>query len=161
MRIALGADHRGIEVYRHLCATLAEQGHEVLETSADHNGETCDYPDRAWPVARAVAEGKADYGILICGTGIGMSIAANKVDGVRAALVFDEVGADLSRRHNDANVLCLPADMLGGRVVDRIVAAWLNTPFEGGRHARRVNKVAAIESDTDPRTIDDEAAVNS
>src|SRR5690606_21715167 len=101
----------GYEMYQHLCAVLREAGHEVLETVENHNGEMCDYPDRAWPVARAVATGQADMGILICGTGIGMSIAANKVDGVRAALVHDEVSADLSRRHNDANVLCLPADM--------------------------------------------------
>src|SRR5690606_2579935 len=91
MRIALGADHRGYEMYQHLCAVLREAGHEVLETVENHNGEMCDYPDRAWPVARAVATGQADMGILICGTGIGMSIAANKVDGVRAALVHDEV----------------------------------------------------------------------
>jgi ribose 5-phosphate isomerase B len=161
MKIALGADHRGYEVYRHLCMVLRENGHEVLETLPKHDGEACDYPDRAWPVAKAVAERRADRGILICGTGIGMSIAANKVAGVRAALVHDEVGADLSRRHNDANVLCLAAGMVGGRTVDRIVIAWLNAPFEGGRHARRVHKVAAIENAIDPNTVgrEDQAVV--
>jgi len=157
MKIAIGADHRGHNVYKHLCMVLRENGHTLLEMMCQDDGPMCDYPDRAWPVAQAVATRQADRGILICGTGIGMSIAANKVPGVRAALVHDEVGADLSRRHNDANVLCLSADMVGDRIIDRIVLTWLGTPFEGGRHARRVSKITAIERNIDPTTIDSEA----
>jgi ribose 5-phosphate isomerase B len=104
----------------------------------------------AYPVAMAVSSGAVDRGILVCGSGIGMSMASNKVKGVRAALVHDEVGADISRRHNDANVLCLPADMLGQQTIEQVVAKWLRTEFEGGRHARRVNKITAIEQGLDP-----------
>ncbi len=152
MKIALGADHRGMEVRIHLQDLLKRMGHEVMVFSAN-DGRSCDYPDVAYPVARAVSEGVVERGILVCGSGIGMCIAANKVRGVRAALVHDEVGADMSRRHNDANVLCLPADMLGMRIIDRLVQAWLRTDFEGGRHARRVNKIAAIERGQDPRAL--------
>ena len=120
---------------------------------------TCDYPDMAYPVSTAVSTGEADRGILVCGSGIGMCIAANKVKGVRAALVHDEIGAEMSRRHNDANVLCLAADLLGARIIERIVTTWLKTDFEGGRHARRVNKIAAIEEGRSPDTVADTAAV--
>jgi len=99
-----------------------------------------------------------ERGILICGSGIGMSIAANKVGGVRAALVHDEVSADMSRRHNNANVICLPADMLGPRIIDRIVKTWLDTPFEGGRHERRVQKIAAIERGDSPSSVADNSS---
>src|SRR5438067_1053468 len=124
MRIALGADHRGIEVLNHLVDLLKRQGCEVRIMGACDNN-SCDYPDVAYPVAKAVVTKEADRGILVCGSGIGMCMAANKVHGVRAALVHDEVGADMSRRHNDANVLCLSADMLGMRIIDRIVRGWL------------------------------------
>lgn len=154
MKIALGADHRGIEARNHLQELLKRLGHEVHVYGAPDN-RSCDYPDIAYPVAKAVASGQVDRGILICGSGIGMSIAANKVPGVRAALVHDEVGADMSRRHNDANVLCLAGDMLGLRIIDRIVTTWLRTEFEGGRHARRLRKIAAIERGQDPTAIDD------
>ena len=158
MRIALGADHRGFEVAAHLADLLMRLGHHV-QTSHHFDGKSCDYPDVAYQVARAVADGNADRGILLCGSGIGMCIAANKVRGVRAALVHDEVGADMSRRHNNANVLCLPADMLGNRFIDRIVQTWLKTEFEGGRHARRVRKIAAIEEGLDPAASHGPAAV--
>ena len=98
-------------------------------------------------MARKVAAGLADRGILICGTGLGMCIAANKFHGVRAAPCHDDLTAELSRRHNDLNVLCLSADMLGERLIDRMVEIWLTTPFEGGRHARRVEKIAALEQE--------------
>lgn len=155
MRIAIGADHRGVEVMKMLAPGLERQGHEVYvlgPCGTDVNG-SCDYPDAAYAVSSAVAERRAEMGILICGTGIGMCIAANKVRGVRAALVHDEIGADLSRRHNDANVLCVSADMLGQRIIERIVAKWLGTAFEGGRHARRVSKITAIEQGLDPGTV--------
>ena len=158
-RIAIGADHRGAEVRTHLMEALRQQGYDVLDLpSACHDTKGCDYPDDAFRVSTCVAQGQADFGILICGSGIGMSIAANKVRGVRAALVHDEIGADLSRRHNNANVLCLSADMLGVRFIDKIVGTWLKTPFEGGRHARRVAKVTAIEQGGDPATVGDVAA---
>lgn len=152
MRIALGADHRGREVCAHLAEMLARLSHEV-EVVETPDLPICDYPDVAYAVARRVADGRADRGILVCGSGLGMSIAANKLDGIRAAPVHDEVTADMSRRHNDTNVLCLAADMLGHRIIDRIVQTWLNTPFEGGRHARRVAKINAIEQGIDPSTI--------
>ena len=121
------------------------------------DGEACDYPDDAYLVARAVADGDADRGILSCGSGIGMSIAANKVNGVRAALVFDEVAAARSRRHNDANVLCLSPELTPVDQIRKIVDVWLAEPFEGGRHAKRVAKIAAIERGEDPATVTDDA----
>jgi ribose 5-phosphate isomerase B len=151
MKIALGTDHRGRDVARHLEQLLMQQRHEVSFLFEGPNG-CSDYPDAAWPVAQAVATGQADRGVLICGSGIGMSIAANKVRGIRAALVHDEVGADMSRRHNDANVLCLPADLLGQRLMERILNTFLATGFDGGRHARRIEKIAAIENGEDPRS---------
>ena len=144
MKISLAADHRGKDVHAQLYSWLEQEGHVLVEGPSCQN-RACDYPDFAYPVAKAVAEGRIDRGILICGTGIGMCIAANKVKGVRAAMVHDEIGADMSRRHNDANILCLSADMLGQRIINRIVKAWLETEFEGGRHARRVKKITAIE----------------
>ena len=160
MRIVIGSDHRGKDVCDHIRTPLEQAGHEVSAVRLSPGGDS-DYPDVAYPVAMAVATGEADRGILICGSGIGMSIAANKINGVRAALVHDEVGADMSRRHNNANVLCLPADLLGMRIIDRLVMAWLTTPFDGGRHARRVNKIAAIEKGCDPSQMgeDDLATV--
>ncbi len=149
MRIALGADHRGNEVRIYLADMLARQGFAVT-TMGPTDTRSSDYTDAAYLVGIAVSEGQAEYGILICGTGIGMSISANKIDGVRAALVHDEIGADMSRRHNDANVLCLPADLLGIRIIDRIVMTWLKTKFEGGRHTRRIQKIGAIEQGLDP-----------
>ena len=160
MKIALGADHRGTDVLRAISETLTANRHTPVPMGVCHE-RSCDYPDVAYPVAHAVATGEVDRGILICGSGIGMSIAANKVKGVRAALIHDEVGAEVSRRHNDANVMCIPADMLGVRVIERIVLAWLRTEFEGGRHDRRVQKIKAIEAGMDPSTlkIDRAAAV--
>ncbi len=155
MRIAVGADHRGAELLRHVVMSLRQQGCEAIEPGHKCDGRTCDYPDLAYPVARAVADGSADRGILICGSGVGMCIAANKVAGVRAALVHDEIGAEMSRRHNDANVLCLAADLLGVKLIDRLIQIWLETPFEGGRHARRVMKIASIERGEDPRDVPD------
>jgi ribose 5-phosphate isomerase B len=145
MRIAIGSDHRGFEAKRRLVATLQGLGHTVtdLGTAA---GDSCDYPDYAYAVAKQVSKGEADRGILICGTSLGMCIAANKVRGVRAASCQDLVTAEMSRRHNDANVICLSADLLGEELMDQMVRTWLDTPFEGGRHARRVEKIAQIEA---------------
>ena len=107
--------------------------------------EAVDYPDVASLVAPLVSQGQVDRGILVCGTGLGMCIAANKFSGVRAALCHDDLTAEMSRRHNDTNVLCLSADLLGERLIDRMIELWLSTPFEGGRHARRVEKITDLE----------------
>ena len=147
MRISLGCDHRGRQAIDELVPYLAGMGHEVAELGKEDGEGPCDYPDRAWMVANAVRRGEAERGILVCGTGIGMCIAANKVVGVRAALALDELSARLSRSHNDANVLCMSADMLGQTLLKRIVETWMETPFDGGRHTRRVAKIHEIEVD--------------
>jgi len=152
MKIALGADHRGSQSIINVADRLGREGHDIA-VFGSRDGEPCDYPEPAFQVASAVARGDADRGILICGTGIGMCIAANKVRGVRAATVHDELTAGLSRTHNDANVLCLSGDLLGARLIDKIVDVWLATNFEGGRHQRRVEKIKAIEQGLDPATV--------
>ena len=144
MKIAIGNDHRGVGAKQRLAAVLATLGHEVRDLGADAGGSV-DYPDYALPVAEAVATGQAARGILICATGHGMCIAANKVGGVRAANCRDLVDAEMSRRHNDANVMCLSADHLGEEAAERMVKAWLDTKFEGGRHERRLEKIAEYE----------------
>ena len=143
MKIAVSSDHRGRDVAEQIGRHLRELGHEVL-ASMPSDGEPSDYPDKALEVGRAVANGQAELGVLICGTGIGMSIAANKVAGVRAALVHDELTAGLAKSHNNANVLCLSGDLLGERKISAIIDKWLETEFEGGRHADRVAKLDAI-----------------
>ena len=144
MKIALGSDHRGYQLKGRLDKTLRELGHEVIDVGVD-GSQRVDYTDYAEVVSRKVAAGDVDRGILICGTGIGMAITANKFPGVRAATVHDELTAEMCRRHNDVNVLCLSGDMLGERPIDDMIDIWLKTPFEGGRHARRVDKIRAIE----------------
>ena len=146
MRIAVGSDHRGFEAKRRIVSLLQQLGHEVLDLGTDGPGSV-DYPDYAFEVARAVGDQRVDRGILICGTGIGMCIAANKVAGVRAAPCHDSITAEMSRRHNNANVLCLSADLLGEDLIDRMVRIWLDTEFEGGRHARRVDKIVRYETE--------------
>ncbi|MBQ7029098.1 MAG: ribose 5-phosphate isomerase B [Thermoguttaceae bacterium] len=118
------------------------------EDSPETSTKPVDYPDVAAAVAEAVASGQADKGILICGTGIGMCVAANKIRGVRAAVCCNEVAAEFSRRHNDANVLCLSGEFLGLAEIESLVRIWLTTPFDGGRHARRVDKISALEQET-------------
>ena len=145
MKIAIGSDHRGYEVKRRLVHFLQQLGHDVQDMGTE-GSESVDYPDFAFQVSKAVSEGRVERGILICGTSIGMCIAANKVKGVRAAPCHDSITAEMSRRHNDANVLCLSADLLGDEQIDRMVRIWLETEFEGGRHARRVEKITRYES---------------
>jgi ribose 5-phosphate isomerase B len=144
MRIAIGSDHRGVAARQRLIGLLERLGHEPVDCGS-HGEEAVDYPDIAADVARRVSEGSVDRGILLCCTGVGMAIAANKLPGVRAATCHDEVTAEMSRRHNDLNVLCLSAEMLGQELQDKMLETWLDTPFEGGRHARRVAKIAALE----------------
>jgi len=144
MRIAVGSDHRGVELRAKLIEFLEHLGQEVVDAGS-HGDQAVDYPDVAATVARKVASHEVDRGILVCGTGVGMCIVANKIPGVRAAPCHDDVTAELSRRHNDLNVLCLSGDLIGEKLADRLVEIWLNTPFEGGRHARRNQKIAALE----------------
>lgn len=144
MKIAIGADHRGYSAKTGIRALLAEKGLKVIDFGTD-SSKPMDYPDSAYAAALAVQKNDCDLGILFCGTGIGMSITANKLHGIRAALCHDELTAQMARRHNNANVLCLPADLVGDALMRRIVEVWLETPFEGGRHERRVQKITEIE----------------
>lgn len=144
MRIIVGSDHRGFEVKGKVIELCRRLGHEVIDAGT-HSADAVDYPDIAAAVARKVAAREVDRGILICGSGIGMSIAANKFPGVRAAPCHDDLSAEMSRRHNDLNVLCISSDMLGEKLIDRMVETWLVTEFEGGRHARRVGKIGELE----------------
>ncbi|HEY5133977.1 MAG TPA: ribose 5-phosphate isomerase B [Candidatus Krumholzibacteriaceae bacterium] len=144
MKIAVGSDHRGFTLKAHLIAMLSGEGHEALDLGCPGT-EAVDYPDYAFRVGEMVASGGAERGILVCGSGIGMSIAANKVRGVRAALCCSVEDARMTRRHNDSNVLSLSERGLGDPKTDEIVKAWLTTPFEGGRHARRLEKIRAYE----------------
>ncbi len=148
MRIAIGSDHRGFETKAKLASLLERLSHQVVDVGPA-GADSVDYPDIAALVGRQVAGGQVDRGILICGTGIGMAIAANKIAGVRAAPCHDDLTAEMSRRHNDLNVLCLSADMLGEKLIDRMVEIWLKTEFEGGRHARRIGKIGALEGPAD------------
>ena len=144
MKIAFGNDHRGTGVKARLLGLLRDLGHEVEDFGANGNASV-DYPDSALQVGQAVGAGRADRGLLICATGHGMCIAANKVRGVRAVNCRDLLDTELSRRHNDSNVLCLSADLIGEELIEKMVRTWLTTDFEGGRHARRVEKIAAFE----------------
>ena len=145
MKVSIGSDHRGHQQRKVLTTVIESLGHEV-DDQGSFTEESCDYPDIAELVAKQVTSGKTDCGILVCGTGIGMSITANKVDGVRAALSCDVEAAKLSRQHNDANVLCLAGNDFDEANYREVVTAWLTTDFEGGRHARRVGKVSEIEA---------------
>ena len=144
MKIAIASDHRGIEIKNKLIDQMKQLGHDPLDMGTDE-AASVDYPDYAEKVSEAISHKQVDRGILICGTGIGMCITANKFRGVRAAPVFDEVTAELSRRHNDANILCLSADLIGEELMHRIIEIFINTPFEEGRHARRLDKIGKIE----------------
>jgi ribose 5-phosphate isomerase B len=143
MRIAIGCDHRGLDTKKLIMELVSAAGHEASDLGC-YTTESVDYPDIAREVAMAVAGGDFDQGILICNTGIGVSMAANKVKGIRAALCCDAFMARRARQHNDANVLCLGTE-LGSELTRDIVSAYLSTDFEGGRHLRRVNKIRALE----------------
>jgi ribose 5-phosphate isomerase B len=146
MKIAVGSDHRGYKVKAKVIELLENFGHESSDQGT-HSEESVDYPDIASAVSSQVASGEVDRGILICGTGIGMAITANKFAGVRAAAVYDEVAAELCRRHNDVNVLCLSGDMLGERNIEQLIQLWLETEFDAGRHTKRLEKIARLEQD--------------
>ncbi|WP_028842391.1 ribose 5-phosphate isomerase B [Thermodesulfovibrio yellowstonii] len=144
MKIAIGSDHAGFELKELISQIVEDTGHEIIDMGT---GSSCsvDYPDYAEAVAQAVSDGKAERGILICGTGIGMSIVANKFKNVRAALCNDLFTAKMSRLHNDANILCMGARVIGKGLAIEIVKTWLSTPFEAERHLKRVEKINIIE----------------
>jgi ribose 5-phosphate isomerase B len=144
MKVAIASDHRGFHLKEKVISLLKAKGHTVIDDGPS-NEASVDYPDFAALVAKKVSCGEVERGILICGTGIGMAISANKFPGVRAAACADEVTAELSRRHNDLNILCLSGDLLSSRVTERLVEIWMDTEFEGGRHARRVDKIGELE----------------
>lgn len=147
MNLAIGADHAGFELKETLRARLAGAGHSVNDMGTDGE-QSVDYPDFAVKVAQEVAAGRADFGILVCGSGIGMAIAANKVTGIRAATANDTDSARVSRAHNNANVLAIGARVVDAELAGQIVDAWLNTEFEGGRHSDRLAKIDALEAKT-------------
>ncbi|MFN9877228.1 MAG: ribose 5-phosphate isomerase B [Planctomycetota bacterium] len=145
MKVGIGSDHRGIQQRSWAGAAIRSCGAEPLDFGP-HSTDSVDYPDIAVEVAKSVASGTCRFGVLICGTGIGVSIAAKKVPCVRAAVCHDLHTAEMSRRHNDANVLCLPGDALNQQQLETIVKLWLETGFEGGRHARRVEKLRELDA---------------
>jgi len=157
MKIAVGSDHRGFEAKQQIKAIVTQLGHECIDVGTSDSNPV-DYPDTAYLAATAVAQKKADMAILTCGTGIGMSITANKIKGIMAALCHDELSAQISRHHNNANVLCISGDLIGEVLLRKIVEVWLTTEFSGGRHQRRVDKIKAIEAGKDPRKITARAA---
>ena len=141
MKVMIGADHGGYTLKQTIVAFLQEQGYDVLDIGT-HNSDSCDYNDVATEVAHAVRAGTVERGILICGTGVGMSIQANKIEGIRAALVSDVYTAEATRAHNDSNVLTLGGRVVGAGLAQKIVETWLKTPFSGEtRHARRIAKL--------------------
>jgi len=146
MRIAIGGDHAGFDLKQHLIDTLKGLGHDV-DDRGTHGTTPVDYPPICAEVARLVATGRADRGIVIGGSGQGEQIAANKVNGVRAALCNDLYTARMSRAHNDANVMAIGGRIVADGLADEILALWLATPFDGGRHQRRIDQITAIEQD--------------
>ena len=144
MKIAMASDHGGFGLKEDLRAWLTEQGHEVVDCGC-YGTESCDYPEFGEAAARKVAAGECERGIVVCTTGIGISISANKVRGIRCALCSEPLSAEMTRRHNDANMLALGGGMIGPNMAERIVDVFLSTAFEGGRHQRRVDKVMSIE----------------
>jgi ribose 5-phosphate isomerase B len=139
-KIPIASDHAGFEMKQRLAGVLREMGYEVQDLGAD-SPVASDYPDFAHPLAKEVSDGAAQRGVLLCGSGIGMDIVANRYPHVRAALAWEPQIAELSRKHNDSNVLVLPARFISAEEAEQILRTWLSTPFEGGRHARRVNKI--------------------
>ena len=148
IKLAIGSDHAGFDAKAELIEFLQEKDYEVWDCGT-FSKDSCDYPDFGKKVGFAVAKGEADFGILVCSTGIGISIAANKVKGIRCALCVNEFTAEMCRRHNNANVLAFGANVVPVETMKKLVEIFLATPFEGGRHERRVNKLMAIEDEND------------
>ena len=147
MKIAMGCDHGALELKNALAAHLRSLGHEVLDFGT-HSLESCDYTDFAAAAARSVAKGESDRGIVLCTTGIGVSVAANKVKGIRCALLSDLLTARMTRDHNDTNMMALGAGIVGPKLAFEIAEVWLNTPFSGSpRHQKRIDKITALENE--------------
>ena len=146
MKISMGSDHGAFAMKEHLKQYLTEQGHQVVDCGT-YSTDSCDYADFAKAAAQLVASGDCDRGIVMCTTGVGISIAANKVRGIRCALCSEPYSAEMTRRHNDANMLAMGGALIGPNIAERIVDVFLGTEFEGGRHARRVGKIMAIENE--------------
>lgn len=144
MKVAIASDHGGITIRKEIISLLEEMKVEYVDLGCECD-TSVDYPDYALPVAEKVVKGEVDRGILVCGTGIGMSIAANKVKGVRCALVHDTFSAKATREHNDTNILAMGERVIGPGLAQEIAKVWLNTPFEGGRHEKRINKITSYE----------------
>ena len=144
MRIALGSDHGGLDLKNYLVDYLKQTGHVVVDYGT-YTDESCDYPDFAYPAALSVSNGEADYAIVVCTTGVGVSIVANKVKGIRCSLVTNVEDAIITKEHNDSNCLALGSRNVSFELAKDIVDAWLNASFSGGRHLRRVNKIKVIE----------------
>ncbi len=144
MRIAIAADHGGLKAKNFLVAELRKLGHEVVDFGT-HEESSCDYPDFGIPAAQSVAAGSAERGVLVCTNGIGMSMLANRIHGIRAALVYNERTAERTRQHHDSNVLCLGGGEFSEEELLRFTRIWLETEFEGGRHARRIGKFESLE----------------
>lgn len=149
MKIVIASDHRGFGAKKQIKSLLEHLGHKCSDIGADNN-DPVDYPDMAYIAAQSVSNGEFERAILVCGTGIGMSITANKIKGIRAALCHDELTARISRLHNDANILCISGDLIDEVLLRKMVEVWLATEFNGGRHERRVKKISAIEDGDDP-----------
>ena len=147
MKIVIGSDHWGVDTKARIGSLLSSAGHEILDVGP-RGKEPVDYPDFAHALCRKILDGSCERGILICGTGLGMSMAANRHAGIRAAVCHDPYTARMSRRHNDANVLCLGARVCGEGLIEEIVSAWLETPFEGERHVPRVQKIETQKIET-------------
>lgn len=145
MKIAIGNDHAALELKKAIKTYVEDMGHEVVDFGT-HTADSCDYPVYGEKVARAVAGGECELGILICGTGIGISLAANKVKGIRAAVCSESYSARLTRAHNNANIIAFGARVIGEDTAKDIVNAFINTPFEGGRHQRRIDMITEIEN---------------
>ena len=146
MKISVGCDHGALELKNKVIAHLTAKGYEVVNFGTD-TPDSCDYPDFAALAARAVASGECDKGIVLCTTGIGVSISANKIKGIRCALLSDVMSARMTRQHNDSNVMALGAAVVGPMLALEIVDTWLSAEFEGGRHQRRVDKIMALENE--------------
>jgi len=144
MKIAMGSDHGGYLLKEHIKKYLTEQGHKIVDVGC-HSLDSCDYPQFGAAAARAVADGSCERGIVICTSGIGISISANKIKGIRCALCSEPLSAEMTRRHNNANMLAMGAGMIGPNMAERLVDTFLTTEFEGGRHQRRVDGIAALE----------------
>ena len=144
MKISMGCDHGGYLLKEHVKKYLTEKGHEIVDCGC-HSLDSCDYPEFGGAAARAVASGECERGIVICTSGIGISISANKIKGIRCALCSEPLSAEMTRRHNNANMLAMGAGMIGPNMAERLVDVFLTTEFEGGRHQRRVDGIAALE----------------